>query len=250
MLKTRERSRVTSAAPPYKHRFSDLRTPGLLARSPAIGLMLFVLGALAFGVITVNVQNPNSALVRSDVQITNQLHALALTSTPLILMAMIAGFYMGEQMLVVIGVLSALYFLFKRYWREFWMVIIAWAGEGAMWWGLSGYFNRSRPHFAVEAWHLMTAPSYPSGHVFASVLVFGLLAYVIAPRMATGFGKILVIATAVAIPLYIGFARVYIGDHYPSDVYGGIALGVAWGALVYTVIERLSYRRRPSAVTP
>jgi undecaprenyl-diphosphatase len=36
---------------------------------------------------------------------------------------------------------------------------------------------------------------------------------------------------------FIGFSRVFTGDHYLTDVLAGYALGLAWGGLVYTTME-------------
>jgi undecaprenyl-diphosphatase len=41
----------------------------------------------------------------------------------------------------------------------------------------------------------------------------------------------------VLVILFIGFSRVFIGDHYPSDVLAGLALGIAWASFVYTGVE-------------
>jgi membrane-associated phospholipid phosphatase len=246
LLKTQEHVTVVAAAPPHKHRFSDLRSPRLLARYPGIGVLMFVLGALAFGVLAVNVQNPNSPLVQADTQIVNQLHALALHSPPFILTAMIAGYYLGEQVLVVIGVLITLYFLVKRYWPELIMVLLGWGGETALVYVLSTYFNRPRPEFPDPVWQQMTMiqPTFPSGHVFGAVMGFGLLAYLAAPRMKTAFGRFVVVAAALGLCLYIGFSRVFLGHHYPSDILAGIALGIAWSGLVYTTVELLAFRKK------
>ena len=92
----------------------------------------------------------------------------------------------------------------------------------------------------------MTAPGFPSGHSFSAVLCFGLLAYLIVPKMHTRTWKIVVIVAAVGIILFIGFSRIFVGDHYPSDVLAGYGLGIAWGGLVYTTIELIakSYKAR------
>ena len=117
------------------------------------------------------------------------------------------------------------------------MVVIAWAGEGAIWLALSNYFSRPRPIFETPVWHQMTAPSFPSGHSISAVMCYGLVAYLLAPRIPTRFWKAAVIILAALIILYVGFSRVFIGDHYLTDVLAGYALGVAWAGLVYTSIE-------------
>ena len=43
------------------------------------------------------------------------------------------------------------------------------------------------------------------------------------------------IALAVAIPLLVGIARLYRGMHFPTDVTGGLVLGLAW----FTIVTRL-----------
>ena len=63
---------------------------------------------------------------------------------------MIFGFYLGEHVIVAIGAVLVVYFLYKRFWPELAMVLIAWGGEGAIWIVLSQYFDRSRPVFDVS----------------------------------------------------------------------------------------------------
>ncbi len=42
---------------------------------------------------------------------------------------------------------------------------------------------------------------------------------------------------AVAITLLIGYSRLYMGDHFLTDVLAGYAFGLAWAGLVYTTLE-------------
>ena len=71
-------------------------------------------------------------------------------------------------------------------------------------------------------------PAYPSGHAVAgfSVAVVVGLTY----RQWYWWGGALAGATL------IGVSRVYLGHHYPSDIFGGAVLGVAVGAACYGLL--------------
>ncbi len=224
-------------------RANDLRTPGLLARWPVIGLVMVVLGLSVFSLMAINLQT-NGPLIPVDLAVDNSLHATALQGLPFIKDMMIFGFYLGEPIIAGIGAALGLYFLYKRFWPELAMVVIAWSGEGAIWLNTSNYFNRPRPAFPQEVWHTMTVPGFPSGHVIAAVMCFGLLAYWAMPYLTSRFTKILVWVDAILVILYIGFSRLYVGDHYLTDVLAGYALGIAWFGLVFTSVELFIRKRR------
>jgi len=224
-----------------KNHLNGLRSPGLLGKWPLIGLMMILLGGSLFGVLAVGVQTHGS-LIQTDAQIVNSLHDVALQSAPFIQGVMIFGFYLGEHAIVAIGAVLVVYFLYKRFWPELAMVLIAWGGEGAIWVVLSQYFSRPRPIFDISVWRQMSSPGFPSGHSFSAVLCFGLLAYLLVPKMSSPFWKAVGIVAAVLIILFIGFSRIFIGDHYLTDVLAGYGLGIAWAGLVYTSIELISRR--------
>ncbi|HSD84241.1 MAG TPA: phosphatase PAP2 family protein, partial [Anaerolineae bacterium] len=204
---------------------------------------MILVGGLTFGAIALSLQT-NGSLPQTDVSLENAIHVMALHSSPFLRSAMIVGFYVGEHIIAVIGIVLALYFLHKRFWPEFSMVVIAWVGEGALWLFLSTYFNRARPSFDVPVWHVMTVPTFPSGHSIAAVMCFGFLTYLLLPRMPSRFWKGAVVVTAVSIILYIGFSRIFVGDHYLTDVLAGYALGLAWFGLVFTTIEFITQKRK------
>jgi membrane-associated phospholipid phosphatase len=220
----------------HRHPRTHLHTPGLLGRRPFIGVMLVLLGGLVFALMVINLQT-HGPLLQVDTQVANDLHAFALQSSPLMRQIMIFGFYLGEHLIMAIGLILVLYFLYRRFWAGLAMVVIAWAAEGGIWVVLSAYFNRPRPVFDVPVWHQMTAPGFPSGHSIAAVMCFGLLAYLIVPKISSRFWKAVVIVTTGLIILYIGFSRLFVGDHYLTDVLAGYALGVALCGLVYTLVE-------------
>ncbi|HLO18335.1 MAG TPA: undecaprenyl-diphosphatase [Anaerolineales bacterium] len=93
----------------------------------------------------------------------------------------------------------------------------------------NGIFLRARP-YTVYATHLLvdrtSDPSFPSDHTT--------LAFAIAALIWKFNRKVATVLLGLAI--LQGFARVYVGAHYPSDVVGGAVLGM----LVSSAVGRAS----------
>jgi undecaprenyl-diphosphatase len=98
--------------------------------------------------------------------------------------------------------------------------------------------SRQRP--PADLVHILTPTtgfSYPSGHaVFFTWLAF-MLAFSLAPRVNPGVRPFLWLSAAIVIVLTC-IARVWAGDHWPSDVIGGVLLGIGWSAFVLWLPER------------
>lgn len=86
------------------------------------------------------------------------------------------------------------------------------------------WFGRLRPH---DQDHLVALQSYafPSGHSANALLIWLGLALLVVegPRP-----RRLAIAGALAVAATVGFSRMVLGVHWPSDVIGGWALALFW----------------------
>ncbi|HZT07059.1 MAG TPA: phosphatase PAP2 family protein [Chloroflexota bacterium] len=69
--------------------------------------------------------------------------------------------------------------------------------------------------------------SYPSGHAIRSAYAAAFAAIVLAPRR--GLGRSVTFAVLALAALLFGLSRVYLGEHWLSDVLAGLALGGAVG---------------------
>jgi undecaprenyl-diphosphatase len=88
--------------------------------------------------------------------------------------------------------------------------------------------------------------SYPSGHVFGTVLLVGFIAYVLIERETNAARRWLIAATAGAVMFLMGLQRVYAGAHWPTDA----AAGWLWGGLtLFVLVQAYRTLRARSATT-
>jgi undecaprenyl-diphosphatase len=87
-------------------------------------------------------------------------------------------------------------------------------------------------------------PSFPSGHATQYTIFLGLVAYLSLRRMHSGWGRRAVIAVCLVLVVLVGPSRVYLGQHWPSDVLAGYLLGAG---LVLMIIAVSEWRRVASA---
>lgn len=135
----------------------------------------------------------------------------------------------GDWWVLLLVTLAGAAFLRFRHQRklEAALLLIAYSFSRILDPSLKLAFQRNRP----QLWEVLARPasySFPSGHALSSMIVYGFAAYLLAQfypqrRLVCWLG-------AAAWILLIGFSRVYLGVHWPSDVVAGFALGFA---LVY-----------------
>ncbi len=138
--------------------------------------------------------------------------------------------------MIVLGILSVIvsgYFLIRRDYTACIVLLGSWLGGWTVMNGLKYCYGRARPDI-VQNLQEATGYSFPSGHTMVSTIVYLTLAILLADRTERRSGRIYVITFASTLTLLIGFSRVYIGVHYPTDVLGG------WGfGLIFVLVVRL-----------
>ena len=137
---------------------------------------------------------------------------------------------------VLLGVIAVIaLFVLER--RAGWLMLI---GSISSLWDnvIKLVISRQRP--PADLVHILsptTGFSYPSGHaVFFTWMCF-MIAVSLAPKIRPSFRPVLWIAAVIIIVLTC-IARVWAGAHWPSDVIGGVLLGIGWSAFVLWLPER------------
>jgi len=120
--------------------------------------------------------------------------------------------------------------------------IAAFLGSFAIQRGLKAVVQRVRPPTA-SAFLDVHSFSFPSGHATASMVAYVMLAYALSRLMEASLRRRLVLYLGAAVIIgAVGFSRIYLGVHYPSDILAGYAVGLAWVAICLTgvgIAERL-----------
>ncbi|WP_107357991.1 diacylglycerol kinase family protein [Streptomyces agglomeratus] len=129
-------------------------------------------------------------------------------------------------------------------WREAVFLGGSVAAQSALFLFITLCVERPRP----DVPHLDPAPptsSFPSGHVGASVALYGGLATLAVTRLR-GPWRYAAAAVLLVVPPTVAFSRLYRGMHHPSDVVGGLVNGAC--TLLVIGYALLAPRRRPAPV--
>jgi undecaprenyl-diphosphatase len=97
-------------------------------------------------------------------------------------------------------------------------------------------FNRPRPQVFIWGTHVVSS-SFPSGHAMSAAVVYSTVAYLAARLQKTRLARNVTRGIAMVVILLICFSRVYLGVHYPSDVFAGVIVGLAWSAFCMATLE-------------
>ena len=85
--------------------------------------------------------------------------------------------------------------------------------------------------------------AFPSGHVVRMVALAAVVAWLLAPP---AWRLRLALLAALGAGLAMGYARVALGVHWPTDALGGILLGTGWFAVSVALVGQVAARRQPN----
>lgn len=155
----------------------------------------------------------------------------------------------GYQPWVLISPLVVLVFaLIKRNWAITFALLVALLGclGDPL---IKIIVHRPRP---AAVYQLRTSPptdfSFPSGHAATSMIIFGFLLYLACIYLHHKLIRAFAITLCVLLIFGIGLSRIYLGEHWFSDVLGGYVYGLAWLTMVVAVYQIVYHLKAQNVV--
>lgn len=149
---------------------------------------------------------------------------------------------LGSSAVIIIVIVAVTGFVaLRRQYHALALIVIAITGGGLLTVLLKHFFARPRPEL-VEPLVRATSGSFPSGHSLLSAVMYLMLGALLTRLVEPMKLKLYIIATALLLSFVVGFSRVYLGVHYPSDVLAGWTVGLVWAVVCWLVADRLQKR--------
>lgn len=106
---------------------------------------------------------------------------------------------------------------------------------------LKQFFTRTRPiaYFLIEE----KGYSFPSGHAMVSMGFYTGLFYLLSRRWKDK--KLIFKFLNLAIVLLVGYSRLYLGVHWPTDIAVGYIIGYTWYRFIRTFYEYFKRKEKP-----
>ena len=149
----------------------------------------------------------------------------------------------GGYILTILSIFVLIFLILQKHYDAFWLLLAAIAGGTLISLGLKEIYGRDRPDLALRLVNV-TDFSFPSGHSMMSAVLYLTQAAIVARFQRTKKIRIFILSAALFLTLIIGFSRVYLGVHYPTDVIGGWTIGLAWACLCWCVAWYIQRRQR------
>jgi undecaprenyl-diphosphatase len=133
----------------------------------------------------------------------------------------------ATEAILIVSVATAVVFLaITRRWRPVVFIATVMAGELAAFLTAAAVVKRPRPDVTHLDQHLPTS-AYPSGHEAATCCLYVAIAILVIGH-ARGWWRWLFGVPAVVMPVLVALARLYRGEHHPTDILGSLIFAALW----------------------
>jgi len=139
----------------------------------------------------------------------------------------------APQIYLLVAALAVLLFALGLRWEAV-VSLVAAGGAAGLGQLVKLVVHRPRPGAnLVNVIQQLNSFSFPSGHVLTYTAFFGFLFFLGVTLLKPSWGRTLLLVILGALVALVGVSRIYVGDHWASDVVGAYLLGSIW--LVLTV---------------
>jgi undecaprenyl-diphosphatase len=182
----------------------------LVATAGFVGLAVFV--------------NQQDVITNFDAHVAQAIQSINLPVVSWILFHMSDLGWAPLDIVCVVGIAGALFALRLR--LEAVLVVVATLAAGELGTLTKGIVQRARPtsSFVHLAGHLADF-SFPSGHVIFATVLFGTTFAIVWIVWSSSLVRNAVLVLLAALVLLMGPSRIYLGEHWPTDVLGAYCLG-------------------------
>jgi len=195
-------------------------------------VVLFVLGLVAL--IAMSVAAHSLAYFPGDLTIS---HAVQAHSSDWLDVVLGAVSWLGfpPQSDILFGIVVAILLVLGARWAAVTQTIAA-VGAGGLYFLVEHFVGHPRPSAdLVRVAGPIQMTGFPSGHLATFTAVFGFLAFLCYRWLAPSRMRFLPIVVVAVVLAILGFARIYSGQHWASDVVAGCLLGGLWLAVVIAI---------------
>ena len=133
----------------------------------------------------------------------------------------------ATQDILIVGAATCVVFLaVTRRWRPVIFVAVIMFGELGAFLTTAAIVKRPRPDVPHLDTNLPTS-AFPSGHMAATTCLYAALAILVIGH-ARGWWRYLFLIPAIVMPVMIAVARLYRGEHHPTDILASLVFAGLW----------------------
>jgi undecaprenyl-diphosphatase len=142
-------------------------------------------------------------------------------------LSLIASNLGATQDILIVSVVTCVVFLaVTRRWRPVIFIAVVMFGELAAFLTVAAVVKRPRPDVPHLDSNLPTS-AFPSGHMAATTCLYVAIAILVIGH-ARGWWRYLFLVPAIVMPVMIATARMYRGEHHPTDILASVLFAALW----------------------
>ncbi len=131
-----------------------------------------------------------------------------------------------RDILIVSAAACVVFIAVTRHWRPVAFIAVVMLGELAAFLTVAAIVARPRPDVPHLDSRLPTS-AFPSGHMAATTCLYAAIAILVIGH-ARGWWRYLFLSPAVVMPVMIAAARMYRGEHHPTDILASVLFAALW----------------------